>query len=162
MASPSFLFSLVSLIYFLRRLPDTAIDLVDEACADVRVSRDTVPEDVDKLERKKLQLEVAINALSREKDAPSKEQLEATKKELATLQDELTPLKAAFQAEKEKGDELNNVRRKMDELKAKADDAERKYDLQTAADIRYYAIPGECKERRPSDFNTFWSIECSY
>lgn len=105
----------------MRRLPDAAIDLLDEAAADVRVSRDTVPEDVDKLERKKLQLEVAIHALSREKDSASKEQLEATKKELATLEDELTPLKAAFQAEKEKGDEINNVRRKLEELKNKAD-----------------------------------------
>lgn len=132
-----------------RRLPDSAIDLVDEACANVRVSRETVPEDIDKLERKKLQLEVAVHALEREKDEASKEQLEAARKEIAAIEDELQPLKAAYEAEKARGEELNNVRRRIDELRSKADEAERRYDLSTAADIRYYAIPDlEAKLRK--------------
>ncbi|KAE8213308.1 hypothetical protein CF327_g3146 [Tilletia walkeri] len=124
-----------------RRLPDSAIDLVDEACADVRVSRDTVPEDIDQLERKRLQLQVAIHALEREKDAASKERLMEARKELSQIEEEIGPKKAAYEATKAKGDEVNRLRKRIDELKAKADDAERKYDVQTAADIRYYALP---------------------
>ncbi|KAK0527171.1 hypothetical protein OC842_004954 [Tilletia horrida] len=124
-----------------RRLPDSAIDLVDEACADVRVSRDTVPEDIDQLERKRLQLQVAIHALEREKDAASKERLAEARKELSQVEDEIAPKKAAYEASKAKGDEVNRLRKRIDELKAKAEDAERKYDVQTAADIRYYALP---------------------
>ncbi|KAF7791871.1 hypothetical protein EIP86_002895 [Pleurotus ostreatoroseus] len=124
-----------------RRLPDAAIDLVDEACASVRVTRETAPEAIDKLQRRKLELEVEIHALEREKDAASKERLKIARKAIADLEDELQPLLAAYEAEKSRGEEINNVRRKIDELRAKADDAERRYDLATASDLRYYALP---------------------
>ncbi|KAJ2927131.1 hypothetical protein H1R20_g9968, partial [Candolleomyces eurysporus] len=124
-----------------RRLPDSAIDLVDEACANARVQRETAPEDIDKLERRKLELEVEIHALEREKDAASKERLQIAKKNIASVDDELRPLKASYENEKKRGEEVNQVRRKIDELKAKVEDAERRYDLQTASDLRYYAIP---------------------
>ncbi|KAG8705467.1 hypothetical protein FRC08_001660 [Ceratobasidium sp. 394] len=124
-----------------RRLPDSAIDLVDEACASVRVTRETSPEEIDKLERKKLELEIEIHALEREKDSLSRERLASAKKAIADLDDQLQPLKAAYENEKRRGNELNEVRKKIDELKAKADDAERRYDIQTASDLRYYAIP---------------------
>ncbi|KAG9127120.1 hypothetical protein FRC07_000578 [Ceratobasidium sp. 392] len=124
-----------------RRLPDSAIDLVDEACASVRVTRETSPEEIDKLERKKLELEIEIHALEREKDSLSRERLAAAKKAIADLEDRLQPLKAAYENEKRRGNELNEVRKKIDELKAKADDAERRYDITTASDLRYYAIP---------------------
>ncbi|PKI83621.1 hypothetical protein MVES1_002759 [Malassezia vespertilionis] len=124
-----------------RKLPDAAIDLVDEACADVTVSRETVPEPIDTLERRKLRLEIAMHALEREKDPQSKERLAETRKDLQSLEEELLPLKADFEAQKAKGDEVNNVRRKIDELRSKAQDAERRYDLATASDLTYYAIP---------------------
>ncbi|KAG7099208.1 hypothetical protein E1B28_001075 [Marasmius oreades] len=124
-----------------RRLPDSAIDLVDEACASVRVTRETEPEEIDKLQRKKLELEVEIHALEREKDEASKERLRLAKKAIAAVDDQLRPLKAAYENEKKRGDEINVVRRRIDELKAKAEDAERKYDLATASDLKYYAIP---------------------
>ncbi|KAK7468895.1 hypothetical protein VKT23_003392 [Stygiomarasmius scandens] len=124
-----------------RRLPDAAIDLVDEACASVRVTRETEPEAIDKLQRRKLELEVEIHALEREKDDASKERLKLARKAIADVDEELQPLKAAYENEKKRGDELNAVRRKIDELKAKAEDAERKYDLATASDIKYFAIP---------------------
>ncbi|KAK7058967.1 hypothetical protein VNI00_001591 [Paramarasmius palmivorus] len=124
-----------------RRLPDSAIDLVDEACASVRVTRETEPEEIDKLQRKKLELEVEIHALEREKDDASKERLKAARKAISAVDDELRPLKAAYENEKKIGDEINNVRKKIDELKAKAEDAERKYDLATASDLKYFAIP---------------------
>ncbi|EEB99287.1 hypothetical protein MPER_01062, partial [Moniliophthora perniciosa FA553] len=124
-----------------RRLPDAAIDLVDEACASVRVTRETEPEVIDKLQRKKLELEVEIHALEREKDEASKERLKLARKAIAAVDDELRPLKAAYENEKKIGDEVNSVRKKIDELKAKAEDAERKYDLATASDLKYFAIP---------------------
>ncbi|KAF8213055.1 P-loop containing nucleoside triphosphate hydrolase protein [Mycena galopus ATCC 62051] len=124
-----------------RRLPDAAIDLVDEACASVRVTRETEPENIDKLQRKKLELEVEIHALEREKDAASKERLHLARKAIADVEDELQPLKAAFENEKQRGNEITTVRRKMDELRAKVEDAERRHDLQTASDIKYYALP---------------------
>ncbi|KAG2159864.1 P-loop containing nucleoside triphosphate hydrolase protein [Suillus bovinus] len=124
-----------------RRLPDAAIDLVDEACASVRVTRETAPEAIDKLQRRKLELEVEIHALEREKDQASQERLGAARKAIADVDDELQPLRAAYEAEKRKGDEINEVRRKIDNLRAKADEAERRYDLATASDLRYYALP---------------------
>ncbi|CAA7265806.1 unnamed protein product [Cyclocybe aegerita] len=124
-----------------RRLPDSAIDLVDEACASVRVTRETEPEAIDKLQRKKLELEVEIHALEREKDAASKERLRAARKAIAEVEEQLQPLKLAYDNEKQRGEEINQVRRKIDELKAKVEDAERRYDLATASDLRYYALP---------------------
>ncbi|OBZ79717.1 hypothetical protein A0H81_01115 [Grifola frondosa] len=108
-----------------RRLPDAAIDLVDEACASVRVTRETAPEEIDKLQRRKLELQVETTRWNT----------------IADVDDKLQPLQAAYQAEKARGDEIQNVRRKIDELKAKADEAERRYDLATASDLRYYALP---------------------
>ncbi|KAH6917389.1 heat shock protein [Coprinopsis sp. MPI-PUGE-AT-0042] len=124
-----------------RRLPDSAIDLVDEACANARVQRETEPEEIDKLQRRKLELEVEIHALEREKDSASKDRLKTAKKNIADVEEQLRPLKAAYEAEKQRGDEVNQVRRKIDELKAKIEEAERRYDLATASDLRYYAIP---------------------
>jgi ATP-dependent Clp protease ATP-binding subunit ClpB len=105
------------------------------------VTRETAPEAIDKLQRRKLELEVEIHALEREKDQASKDRLLIARKAIADVDDQLQPLIAAYENEKKRGDEINNVRRKMDELKAKADDAERKYDLATASDLRYYALP---------------------
>jgi ATP-dependent chaperone ClpB len=124
-----------------RRLPDSAIDVVDEACASVRVTRETEPEAIDKLQRRKLELEVEIHALEREKDTASKDRLQVARKAIAEVEEQLQPLKAAYENEKERGNEINKVRKKMDELKAKAEEAERRYDLSTASDIRYYALP---------------------
>ncbi|KAF8642257.1 hypothetical protein AX16_009532 [Volvariella volvacea WC 439] len=124
-----------------RRLPDAAIDLVDEACASVRVTRETEPEAIDKMQRRKLELEIEIHALEREKDSASKERLQAARKAIAEVEENLRPMKAAYENEKKRGDEINQVRRKMDELRAKMADAERRHDLQSASDIRFYALP---------------------
>lgn len=129
-----------------RRLPDSAIDLLDEAASAVKVARETRPEAIDELERRKLGLEVEIHALEREKDDASKERLEAAKKTIQDVEEQLTPLKAHYENEKHLGDQINDVRKKIDELKAKADEAERRYDLATAADIRYHSIPS--RERK--------------
>ena len=124
-----------------RRLPDAAIDLVDEACTSVRVTGKTAPEAIDKLERRKLELQVEIHALEREKDDASKERFKIARRTIADVEEQLAPLKAQCEAEKRRGDETANLRRTIGELKAKADEAERRYDLATASDLRYYALP---------------------
>ena len=124
------------------------------------MTRETAPEAIDKLQRRKLELEVEIHALEREKDQASKDRLQVARKAAAQVGDELAPLVAAYENEKSRGDEVNRVRKKIDELKAKADEAERRYerlfyhmvqrrlmarsfryDLATASDLRYYALP---------------------
>ncbi|BGP12457.1 hypothetical protein JCM10213_006977 [Rhodosporidiobolus nylandii] len=129
-----------------RKLPDAAIDCLDEACSAVRIARESQPEEVDQLERQKLQLEIELHALQGElardkKDEVAKQKIEECKQAISKIDEELAPIKARFEAEKAKGDELNQIRRRIDELTAKAADAERRYDLATAADLRHYAIP---------------------
>ncbi|CAB4373190.1 unnamed protein product [Rhizophagus irregularis] len=124
-----------------RFLPDKAIDLVDEACANTRVQLDSRPEIIDQLERRHLQLEVEAAALSKEKDESSRQRLEKAKEEMAEIEEKLRPLKARYENDKDRFDEIRRLKQKLDELRAKADDAERRTDIQTAADLRYYAIP---------------------
>jgi ATP-dependent Clp protease ATP-binding subunit ClpA len=131
-----------------RRLPDSAIDLLDEAASAVKVARETRPEAIDELERKKLSLEVEMHALEREKDEASKERLDAVKKAIADVEDQLGPLKREYENEKHLGDEINDLRRKIEQLHAKANEAERRYDLATAADIRFHSIPQREKKLR--------------
>lgn len=92
----------------------------------VRVTRETAPEAIDKLQRRKLELEVEIHALEREKDEASKERLVTARKAISQVEEELRPMVAAYENEKSRGDEVNQVRRKIDELKAKAEEAERR------------------------------------
>nr|GMC50702.1 chaperone protein ClpB1 [Ipomoea batatas] len=123
-----------------RHLPDKAIDLVDEACANVRVQLDSQPEEIDNLERKRIQLEVELHALEKEKDKASKARLVEVRKELDDLRDKLQPLLMKYTKEKERIDELRRVKQKRDELMIALQEAERRYDLARAADLRYGAI----------------------
>jgi len=124
-----------------RRLPDSAIDLIDEAASAVRVERESAPEAVDTLERKLRQLLIEIHALEREKDQASRERLEAAKKEAANVEEELRPLRERYEAEKHRTATLQEAKKKHDNLKAKAAEAERSGDYQRASDLKYYAIP---------------------
>ncbi|WMV21720.1 hypothetical protein MTR67_015105 [Solanum verrucosum] len=123
-----------------RHLPDKAIDLVDEACANVRVQLDSQPEEIDNLERKRIQLEVEHHALEKEKDKASKARLVEVRKELDDLRDKLQPLMMRYKKEKERIDELRRLKQKRDELTYALQEAERRYDLARAADLRYGAI----------------------
>ncbi|KAH7549224.1 hypothetical protein JRO89_XS13G0001200 [Xanthoceras sorbifolium] len=123
-----------------RHLPDKAIDLVDEACANVRVQLDSQPEEIDNLERKRMQLEVELHALEKEKDKASKARLVEVRKELDDLRDKLQPLMMKYKKEKERIDELRRLKQKREELLIALQEAERRYDLARAADLRYGAI----------------------
>ncbi|KAK5097606.1 Heat shock protein hsp98 [Lithohypha guttulata] len=124
-----------------RRLPDSAVDLIDEAAADVRVIRDSQPEALDNMERRLRQLDIEIHALQRESDPASLERLATAKKEAADLKEELAPLKEHYESEKQRSKEVQEAKQKLDQLRTKAADAERSGDIQTASDLQYYAIP---------------------
>lgn len=124
-----------------RFLPDKAIDLVDEACANTRVQLDSQPEEIDRLQRLHLRLEIEATALEKESDAPSQSRLAKVRSELAAVDEQLRPLIARHQMEKGRLDELRQMNNKLEELRLKAVDAERRHDLALAADLKYYAIP---------------------
>jgi ATP-dependent Clp protease ATP-binding subunit ClpB len=124
-----------------RFLPDKAIDLVDEACANTRVQLNSQPEIIDQLERRRLQLEIEATALEKEDDDSSKTRLEKVNVELANLREQLEPLKLRYQAERGRVEELRNLRKKLEDIRVKIEAAERRRDTSTAADLRYYAIP---------------------
>jgi len=124
-----------------RFLPDKAIDLLDEACANIRVQLDSQPESIDILQRKILQLEIEATALANEKDKASSQRLDKVKEEMSRLKEDIGPLLHQYKAEKGMMDELRDLNLRLDSLKVKATDAERRRDLSLAADLRYGAIP---------------------
>ena len=126
-----------------RLLPDSAIDLLDISSAKVAIDRESKPEELDTLERAQQMLEIEIKALERDaaSDPTTKERLEQAKKREAELMEEIIPIRNKFEAERSSHMELKQAKMKMDELLNKAADAERRHDTQTAADLRYFAIP---------------------
>lgn len=124
-----------------RFLPDKAIDLIDEACANTRVQLDSQPEAIDQLERRKLQLEVEATALEKEKDDASKQRLEKVKADLSEILEELNSWKAKYQLEKGNIDEINRLKRKLVTLSNSAVRAQQERELDKAADLIHYAIP---------------------
>ncbi|CAN6354639.1 unnamed protein product [Urochloa humidicola] len=123
-----------------RHLPDKAIDLVDEACANVRVQLDSQPEEIDNLERKRIQLEVELHALEKEKDKASKARLVEVKKELDDLRDKLQPLTMKYRKEKERIDEIRRLKQRREEMMFSLQEAERRMDLARVADLKYGAL----------------------
>ena len=124
-----------------RRLPDSAVDLIDEAAAAVRVTRESEPEALDTLERHHRQLQIEIHALEREKDEASKARLEAARQEAANVTEELRPMREKYESEKQRSRQVQDAKIKLESLRVKRDEAERSGDTQTAADLEYYAIP---------------------
>ncbi|EON98040.1 putative heat shock protein hsp98 protein [Phaeoacremonium minimum UCRPA7] len=124
-----------------RRLPDSAVDLIDEAAAAVRVARESQPEIIDSLERKLRQLKIEIHALSREKDDASKARLAQAKQDASNVEEELRPLREKYESERKRGKDIQEAKIKLDQLKVKMEDASRMGDHARAADLQYYAIP---------------------
>lgn len=124
-----------------RRLPDSAVDLVDEAAAAVRVARESQPEIIDSLERRLRQLKIEIHALSREKDDASKTRLAQAKQDAENVEEELRPLREKYDRERQRGKDIHEAKLKLENLRVKAEDASRMGDHSRAADLQYYAIP---------------------
>ncbi len=124
-----------------RFLPDKAIDLIDEATSSLRMEIDSMPEEMDKLNRKIKQLEIEKTALVKDKSAEAKERLKAIEKELAEVKERYKALEAQWKSEKEIIDAISANKEKIDELKQQAEIAERQGDLTRVAEIRYSLIP---------------------
>ncbi len=120
-----------------RFLPDKAIDLVDEAAAKIRMERDSLPEELDELERHIKQLEIEREAIKREKDEAK---LTLLGKEIATLKEEEKSKRAQWQQEKELADRIQNAKHSIEDLKLQAERAEREGDYGRVAEIRYGQI----------------------
>ncbi|MDL1971289.1 MAG: ATP-dependent chaperone ClpB [Candidatus Desulfofervidaceae bacterium] len=120
-----------------RFLPDKAIDLVDEAAAMIRTEIDSLPAELDEVTRRIMQLEIEQQALKKEKDKASQERLVAIEKELADLRAKADALKAQWEAEKEVIAKLQKIREEIDQIKHEIEKAEREYDLNRAAELRY-------------------------
>jgi ATP-dependent Clp protease ATP-binding subunit ClpB len=120
-----------------RFLPDKAIDLVDEAAAKLRTEIDSMPSELDELLRRSMQLEIEREALKKESDPVSKERLTRIEKELAELKTETSALQAQWQAEKESVQRVRARREQIEAVKVEISQAERAYDLNKAAELKY-------------------------
>ncbi|MGE3854724.1 MAG: ATP-dependent chaperone ClpB [Planctomycetota bacterium] len=124
-----------------RHLPDKAIDLVDEAASRLRLEKESKPEEIDRLDRHVLQLEIEFEALKKEKDEASRERRVRIEEQLATLREERDALQAQWQNEKGRLDKVGDLNRQIDELRTEADTEQRRGNLQRVAEIRYGQIP---------------------
>ncbi|MBC2256478.1 ATP-dependent chaperone ClpB [Listeria ivanovii] len=129
-----------------RFLPDKAIDLVDEACATIRVEIDSMPSELDEVTRKVMQLEIEEAALKEEKDPASERRLEILQRELADYKEEANKMKSKWEAEKSEISKIREVREQIDHLRHELEEAENNYDLTKAAELRHGKIPAVEKE----------------
>ncbi|SDN64201.1 ATP-dependent chaperone ClpB [Acetanaerobacterium elongatum] len=124
-----------------RFLPDKAIDLVDEACAMIRTEIDSMPTELDVIQRKIIQNEIEEAALKKEKDARAVEHLAEIQKELAELRAEFSSMKAKWENEKAAIGKVNELRKNIEQLNSEIEKAERAYDLNKAAELKYGRLP---------------------
>jgi len=120
-----------------RYLPDKAIDLIDEAGSRIRIQIDSLPEEIDEFDRRKLQLEIERQALRKEKDPASAERLEKIEAELANIKERADALRTRWQNEKKVIEGMSRLKERSDALKIEGQNAERRGDLERAAEIRY-------------------------
>ena len=120
-----------------RFLPDKAIDLVDEAAAKLRTEIDSMPAEIDEITRRTMQLEIEREALKKEKDEASRERLQRLERELAELKTEGSALRARWQSEKDAVQKLRGLREQLEATKHEIERAERSYDLNKAAELKY-------------------------
>ena len=124
-----------------RFLPDKAIDLVDEAASRLRIEIDSLPQEIDEVERRIVQLEIERQALLKEKDKSARERLAAVEHEISELRERSSTMKAQWQAEKEVIQRIRELKAEHDNLKNEVEQATRSGDLQRAAELRYARIP---------------------
>ena len=124
-----------------RFLPDKAIDLIDEACAMIRTEIDSMPTELDVIQRKIIQHEIEEAALKKEDDALSREHLAEIQKELAEMRDEFNAKKAQWENEKNAIGKVQKLREELESANAELEAAQRQYDLNRAAELQYGRIP---------------------
>ena len=124
-----------------RFLPDKAIDLMDEAASKIRTEIDSMPAELDEISRKIMQLEIEKQALGKETDAGSKARLAALEKELSQLRDESNAMRAQWEGEKKAITEVKAVKQQIEDVKHQMEEAERHYDLEKLAQLKYGTLP---------------------
>ncbi len=136
-----------------RFLPDKAIDLMDEAGSRLRIEIDSLPQEIDEVERRIIQLEIERKAMAREEDAGARERLGGIEAELSELRESSQTMKAAWQAEKIQIARIQELKERVDRLRTEAEQATRRGELERAAEIQYAEIPraqadiGKAEER---------------
>ena len=129
-----------------RFLPDKAIDLIDEACAQLRTEMDSMPTELDTINRKIIQLQIEEESLKKEEDELSKSRLAQIQKELAEAQDDFKTKKAQWDNEKNAIGKTQQLREQIEELNRQIEAAEQSYDLGKAAELKYGKLPQAQKE----------------
>ena len=134
-----------------RFLPDKAIDLIDEACATIRVEMDSMPAELDELSRRIMTLQIEETSLKEETDPKAKDRLEEIRKELADLKEEQTAKLSKWQAEKSEADEIKNYKEELEKAKLALTQAENAANYETAAKLKYETIPNLAKKINEAD-----------
>ena len=129
-----------------RFLPDKAIDLIDEACAQIRTEMDSMPTELDAVSRKIIQMEIEEAALKKEEDELSKARLAELQKELAEDRDSFNAMKAQWENEKNAIGRVQQLREKIEDLNRQIEAAEQSYDLEKAAELKYGRLPEAKKQ----------------
>ena len=124
-----------------RFLPDKAIDLIDESAARLRVELTSMPQEIDELTRRLTQLQIEEQALQKEENPSTKERLRAVREQISELQEKISGLKAQWESEKAVINEINDLKKKLDEVREEANRLEREGDLNRVAELRYGQIP---------------------
>ena len=124
-----------------RFLPDKAIDLVDEACAQIRTEMDSMPAELDQVSRHIIQMEIEEAALKKEEDELSRSRLAQLQKELAETRDKFNAMKAQWENEKSAIERVQQLREQMEDLNRQIESAEDQYDLEKAAELKYGRLP---------------------
>lgn len=124
-----------------RFLPDKAIDLMDEAAAMIRTEIDSMPSELDEIGRRVMQLEIEQEALKKETDSKSKARLEALQKELGNLKDNYNLMKSKWEGEKQNISKTKELQQQIEDMKNKIEEAERRYDLELLARLKYGELP---------------------
>ena len=141
-----------------RFLPDKAIDLIDEAAAMIRTEIDSMPSELDELTRKSMQLEIEREALKKEDDEASKERLKALEKELAEINANKAVLKSQWEVEKQEIEKVKQLKAEIDKTKLEIEKAERNYDLNKLAELKYgtlATLEKELKEQQEASDKKF-------
>ncbi len=129
-----------------RFLPDKAIDLVDEACASIKTEIDSMPTEMDEINRKIIGLQIEETALKRETDDISKARLEKIRKELSLQKEKYDAMTAKWQNEKNAIENINKLKEQLEQVKADIEHAKKEYDLNRAAELQYSTLPNLQKE----------------
>ena len=136
-----------------RFLPDKAIDLVDEACALIRTEMDSMPQEMDEISRQIMQKEIEETALSNDGEAFSREQLAKVQAELTELREKFAVMKEKWEQEKQGIDRVNKLREEIEQVNAEIEKAQREYDLNHAAELRYGKLPQLQKDLEREEAN---------